>query len=291
MTTMTREWVAINGELLPADQARVSVFDSGFMQGVGLFETMRLYNGRVFRVERHIDRLRGSAARLGWSVVPDEDTLRENVELAAGAIEQADARVRLTVTTGAVRVTERESPNLTIVATASPALAYPPEAYQRGVTAIVAPYRQSRLDPLAGHKATSYFARLTSLREAYAQSAFESIWLSDDEFVAEGAISNVFIFRGDTLRTPPLDTPVLPGITRAALIEMAAAARIPCEEAAFNLSDLLSADEAFLTNSMMEIVPLVRVGRDAIGTEKPGEQTLRLAHLYRELVQRETARD
>lgn len=291
MTTMTREWVAINGELLPADQARVSVFDSGFMQGVGLFETMRLYNGRVFRVERHIDRLRGSAARLGWSVVPDEDTLRENVELAAGAIEQADARVRLTVTTGAVRVTERESPNLTIVATASPALAYPPEAYQRGVTAIVAPYRQSRLDPLAGHKTTSYFARLTSLREAYAQSAFESIWLSEDELVAEGAISNVFIFRGDTLWTPPLDTPVLPGITRAALIEMAAAARIPCEEAAFNLSDLLSADEAFLTNSMMEIVPLVRVGRDAIGTEKPGEQTLRLAHLYRELVQRETARD
>ncbi len=282
-----REWVSFNGDLMPADQARVSVFDSGFMQGVGLFETMRLYNGRVFRLEQHIDRLRASAVRLGWSVTPDEDRLRENVELVAGAIEQSDARVRLTVTSGAVRISERETPDVTIVASASPGLAYPPEIYQRGVSVVLSTYRQSRFDPLAGHKTCSYFARLASLREAYSQSAFESIWLNDEELLAEGAISSLFLVRREKLLTPPLDTPVLPGITRAAVIEIAEKLGIVVEEAALSVDDLLSADEAFLTNSMIELAPIARVGRQAIGLEKPGELTLHLAESYRSRVLRE----
>ena len=282
-----REWVSLNGRLLPADQAQISVFDSGLMQGIGLFETMRAYAGRVFRLERHLDRLRDSARQLGWSVVPDEDDLRANVEQVVGAVEHEDARVRLTVTTGTLRPTEQEQPELTVIASASAGAAYPPECYTKGVTVLVSEYRQSDRDPTAGHKTTSYFGRLASLREAHARGAFEALWLTHDERLAEGAISSLFVVRNEQLLTPPLTTPVLPGVTRAAAIELAVELGIPTRERDLKLEDLLQADEAFLTNSLMELVPVVRVGREPIGSEKPGETTGQLYDAYRNLVVRE----
>jgi len=283
-----REWVSLNGRLSPAEQAQISVFDSGLMQGIGLFETMRAYNGRVFRLQQHLDRLRNSASALGWTVVPDEDELAENVEQVVGAVEQAEARVRLTVTTGTLRATERETPQLTLIATASPGAKYPPECYTHGVTITISPYRQG-LSPTTGHKTTSYFGRLASLREAHAQGAFETLWLAADQRVAEGAISSVFLVKGGRVLTPPLNIPVLPGITRAAVIELAVALDVPVREEALTVEDLLEADEVFLTNSLMELVPVVRVARQAIGLEKPGETTLQLLDGYRALVRQECA--
>lgn len=284
-----REWVSLNGRLMPAEQAQISVFDAGFMQGVGLFETMRSYGGHVFRLQRHLDRLRNSAAQLGWSVLPDVGELRDNVEQVLGATEYEDARVRLTVTTGTLRPTEQETPELTIVATASPGAKYPPECYAKGVTVLVSGYRQGEHDPLAGHKTTSYFARLASLREAHARGAFEVLWFTEDRHLAEGAISSVFLVESERLLTPPLDTPVLPGITRATVIELAVELGIPVREQALTVDDVLQADEVFLTNSLMELVPVVRVERAAIGNEKPGETTLQLLGAYRGVVERERA--
>ncbi len=284
-----REWVSINGELFAADQARVSVFDSGFMQGVGLFETMRAYRGRVFRLERHLDRLRASAAALGWTVVPDEEDLRSQVMSVVGATEAEEARVRLTVTTGSLRATAPDTPALTIVASAVPGEKYPAELYTRGVTALISSYRQSRSDPTAGHKTTSYFGRLAGLREAHNAGAFEAIWLNDEGNIAEGSISSVFMVAGDGLHTPPLDTPVLPGIARATVIELAAAAGVSLQERAITVDELRAADELFLTNSLMEIMPVVRIARDAVGTEKPGELTRQLAEAYSRQIERECA--
>ena len=285
-----REWVCLSGVLMPAEEARVSVFDSGFMQGIGLFETMRAYAGNIFRLERHLDRLAGSARALGWSVIPDEDKLRDNIEQVLSVSGSQDARVRLTVTTGTLRATEQDVPELTVVASASPGGQYPEEHYRKGVTVVAPGWRQSRLDPTAGHKTTSYFARLAALREAHTQGAFEALWLADQEHVAEGSISSLFLVSGGRLLTPPLDTPILPGITRATVIELAVAADIPVREAPLTLEDLKSADEAFLTNSMMEIMPVVRLGREPIGTEKPGELTQQLAGAYTDLVARECER-
>lgn len=272
---------------MPADEARVSVFDSGFMQGIGLFETMRAYNGRVFRLDRHLDRLAGSARVLGWTVVPDVDELADNVRQVLSAAGAVDARVRLTVTTGTLHPAPGETPALTIVATAAPGEKYPDECYQKGITALVSDYRQSGSDPTVGHKTTSYFARLASLRLAYALGALESIWLTPEARVAEGAISSIFVVRQEELLTPPLDTPILPGITRASVLELAAELGIAAREAALTLDELRGADEVFVTNSMMEVMPVVRLARGAVGNEKVGDVTRQLAIAYGELVDRE----
>lgn len=284
-----REWVSINGRLMPADQARVSVFDSAFSQGVGLFETMRTYGEMVFRLDHHLNRLIRSARMLGWAVLPEIESLRENVEQVINGTEVEDARVRLTVTTGSVRAANDEPTELTIVAGASAGAAYPRECYQKGVTVAVSPYRQGATDPTIGHKTTSYFARLASLREAHAKGAFEAIWLTHQNLLAEGSISSLFVVRNGRVFTPPLDTPVLPGITRATVIEIADRERIKVEEAELAIDDLLDADEVFLTNSLMEIVPVVRVERRVIGAEKPGEVTQNLYEAYGKLIEQECA--
>lgn len=282
-----RQWACLNGVLMPAEDATVSVFDAGFMQGIGLFETMRAYEGRVFRLQRHLDRLVQSAQSLGWSVIPDAEELADNVRQVVAATRAQEARVRLTVTTGSLRAGASDTPELTTVATAALAERYPDESYAKGVTLIEAGHRQSAADPTVGHKTTSYFARLASLRVAHAQGAFETLWLTPTGHVAEAAISNVFIVRDEQLWTPPLDTPVLPGITRATVIELAVAGGLPVHEEAFTIEELRGADEVFLTNSMMEVMPVVRLGRHAIANEKLGDVTRQLAIGYGRLIDRE----
>jgi len=241
----------------------------------------------VFRLQRHLDRLGASARKLGWAVLPDPEELCENVEQVVGAIEHEDTRVRLTVTTGTLRSTEQETPELTVIASASPGVKYPGECYTNGVTVLLPGYRQGARDPTAGHKTTSYFSRLASLREAHARGAFEALWFNYDKHLAEGAISSVFLVQKERLLTPPLETPVLPGITRAAVIELAVELAIPVREQELTLDDLLEANEVFLTNSLMEIVPVVRVDRESIGNEKPGETTAALYESYGKLVAQE----
>lgn len=282
-----QHWVSINGTLVPAEDARVSVFDAGFMQGIGLFETMRAYDGRVFRLRQHIDRLVNSARTLRWTVLPDPAELNDNIRQVLSAGGDADARVRLTVTTGSLHAEAGDTPRLTIVATASPAAKYPDEYYTKGVTVVVSACRQNPSNPTVGHKTTSYFARLASLRVAYAEAAFEALWFTPEGYLAEGSISNVFVVRDEQLLTPPLDTGILPGITRAAVIELAVEQDIPVREKALTLDDVLASEEVFLTNSMIELIPVVRVVRTPIGNEKPGDVTRKLAIAYGELIDRE----
>lgn len=282
-----RQWVCLNGTLMPAEDARISVFDSGFMQGIGLFETMRAYGGHVFRLQRHLDRLVNSARTLGWTAPPDVEELADNVRQVVAATRSISARVRLTVTTGSLHAGASDIPALTIVATAAPGEQYPPECYTRGVTVLPSECVQSGGDPTAGHKTTSYFGRLASLRLAHAQGAMEVLWLTPEGHVAEGAISNIFAVRNEELLTPPLDTPVLPGITRATVLELAGASGIAARETPLTLDDLRGADEVFLTNSMMEVMPVVRLARHAIGQEKPGDMTRQLAIAYGHLIDRE----
>jgi branched-subunit amino acid aminotransferase/4-amino-4-deoxychorismate lyase len=282
-----RHWVSLNGTLLAAEEARVSVFDAGFMQGIGLFETMRAYDGRIFRLQPHLDRLVNSARVLGWSVLPEPDDLEENVRQVVSATPAADTRVRLTVTTGSLHAEASDTPQLTVVATASPLEKHPDELYTQGVSVVISATRQNPTDPTNGHKTTSYFARLAALRAAHKQAAFEALWFTPDGFLAEGSISSVFVVRDEQLLTPPLDTPVLPGITRATLMEFAVALDIPVRELPLTLDDLRASEEMFLTNSMMEVLPVVRIAREPIGNEKIGETTRKLAVAYTELVNQE----
>ena len=282
------EKVWVNGRLVDAAKASVSAFDSGLLHGIGLFETMRAAGGTVFRLDAHLDRMMASAEALAIRIRGDRAQLRRAVTETIEANGLADARVRLTVTPGPL-----QDPGLngemggTVIVTAVPFVPYPEENYRKGMTVIITPYRQQAADPTAGHKTTNYFARLAALRQGQQLRAGEAMWFTPEHQLAEGSVSNVFLVQDEKLLTPPIDTPVLPGITRAVVLELAAATGVDAEETTLTVDDLLDADEVFLTNSIMGIMPVCRVERHAIDDEKPGVLTAKLAVELGRLFERE----
>jgi branched-chain amino acid aminotransferase len=275
------EKVYLNGELVNATAARISVSSPAVQHGVGLFETLRTYEGRPFALDRHIGRMRDSSRKLD---MPIDNVLGEIAAAVRSVIEAnrlKNARVRFT----AAPAGPHEEPHgPTLLVMAQETAGYPPELYEQGMTVCVADrYRQSPWDPLAGHKTTSYYSRLVALRQAQAKGCGEALWATPANYLAEGSLSNLFLVKGRRLRPPAVDTPVLPGITRATVLELAKAANIPADEAPCTIDDLLDADEVFLTNAIMEVMPVTRVERRAIGTEKPGAITRQLGEAYRKL--------
>lgn len=276
--------VYLNGEILDAERATVGVDNPSLLHGVGLFETLRTYSGRPFRLEQHIERLQASAAALKMPVVEAVPLIPEAVRAVLDENNLSDARVRITVTPPPAG----EGGGLTVLVTAQATTGYPAELYEQGMTVFVCTdFRQSCQDPLAGHKTTSYFSRLLALRQAQERKCGEALWFTPENLLAEGSVSNVFLVREGRLRTPPLDTPILPGISRALTLELARELGIEAEETPCNVNDLLDAEEVFLTNSIMEVMPVTRVERRAIGTDKPGTVTRRLLDAYRARVQSE----
>jgi len=274
--------VYLNGRLVEHAEARVPVSNPALLHGVGLFETVRAYNGRGFRLAEHVERMKASAAALDMPVHDSIAQVPEAVEQVLQVNGLKDARIRFTVTPPGAQGGGDE-PTLLVAAEAT--TGYPPELYEKGMTVYVCDaYRQSRYDPLAGHKTTSYLPRLLALRNAHERGCGEALWFTPDGFLAEGSISNVFLVKDGTVHTPPLDTPVLPGVTRAVVLELARKLDLASQERPCTLKDLLEADEVFLTNAIMEIMPVTRVERKAIGSEKPGPLTRRLQDAYRECV-------
>jgi branched-chain amino acid aminotransferase len=253
----------------------------------GVFETMCVHRGVIFRLEQHVTRL-GRGLRLLRIEAPGSlrHWLQRAVEEAAGA----DASMRLTVTrgislTGGVVVAAQGQP--TVIVALSPPPAFPATLYERGVSAHVATGRLNEHAMTAGHKTLGFTDSVVAMLEAQRADADDALFLDTDGHCAEATTSNLFIWRGGTLVTPPLSCGVLPGITRAAVLELARERGMPLEERAFRLGDLLTADEAFLTSSLRGLVPLVRVGDRAIGRGRPGDVTRRLAVDYAALLDRE----
>lgn len=280
--------VYLNGAFVSEQEAHVSVYDGGWLHGAGLFETMRAEGGQVFQLEPHLERLRHSAnvilTPMERSDLPDEKIFRELLERNG----LKEARVRLTVSAGSMRETdEGDVRRLTVCATASPLSGYPAELYDRGVNAAVCDYRQSISDPLAGHKSTAYLPRLLGLRQAQQKRCLEAIWFTTGNELAEGSISNVFVVHGGVLKTPPLDTPVLPGIARGVVLQIASDCGIQCEQCPLSIDDLLDADEVLLTNAIMQVIPVVRVEKHEIGQGRVGAIGKRLYQEYRKRVQQE----
>ncbi len=282
---MSAKCVYLNGSIVPLTEARISVYNGGWLHGAGLFETMRAERCRVFRLDEHLDRLCASAEVLlvpiDRSKLPDAETLtRLMVDNAL-----TDARVRLTVTAGDVlEGDESDQRPLTVCVTAAPLTTYPKHLYDTGITVMISKYRQSADDPLVGHKTTNYLSRLTALKEAARARCGEALWFTPKNLLAEASISNAFIVSNGVLATPPLDTPVLPGIARALVLELCAAGDIESAERPINVNDLLDADEVFLTNSIMQVLPVARIEKRDIGNGKPGPVTCRLLQLYRDRV-------
>jgi branched-chain amino acid aminotransferase len=282
---MPSEYVFLNGQLVAAAEARVSAFDAGLLHGVGLFETMRAYNGVVFRLDDHLQRLRGSAEALRISLPEDVGPWRRGISDLLEANGLKEARVRLMVTPGSVRAAaegQGQPPGEpTVLITAGPMTAYSAELYQRGMTVLICGFKQGRYDPTCGHKTTSYFPRLIALRDAQLRGCGEALWFTTENLLAEGSISNIFVVKDRVAKTPPVDTPVLPGVARKVVLELAGAEGIAYREAPLTINDLLGAEEVFLTNSIMEVMPVCRIERHAVGDEKPGPITGQLAEAYR----------
>ncbi|MBN2210260.1 MAG: aminotransferase class IV family protein [Sedimentisphaerales bacterium] len=279
------EFVFLNDGLVAADAASVSIYDGGLLHGVGLFETMRSYNGVVFHLEDHLDRLYRSATVLNFPITQPQQEIAGWIDTLLKANDLRDARLRLTVTRGNLHEVKGDGPpTTTLFITATKMTPYPPELYQRGMSVIISEYKQNPDDPITGHKTTNYLSRLIALQQAQQKGAGEALWFTTTNRLAEGCVSNVFIVQDDCLVTPPLDTPVLDGIARRVVCELAKENDISVRQEPIVISELLSANEVFLTNSIMELMPVCRIERHAVGEEKPGPVYTRLHELYRQKV-------
>lgn len=293
----------LNGQILDESQAHISTQDAGFQHAVGLFETMFAHNGRVFRLDRHLARIKQSAAELGLSADMDTAPLADavNQTLAENKLEQA--RLRLTVTAGTLsmlRSSDGEQAmqiRQTVCVQAQEPTAFAPGYFDQGVRVRLYGQGANPFDVTAGHKTLNYWARLRSLRQAAAGDCAEAIWLSVTNHLASGAVSNLFLVKEDELLTPiargeekpeALPAPVLPGITREAVIEAAEVQGITVKKQMLTVEDLLEADEVFLTNSNWKVLPVVAVEQKDIADGKVGPITQLLRKAVLAMVDSET---
>ncbi|MFQ5924520.1 MAG: aminotransferase class IV [Dehalococcoidia bacterium] len=284
------EIVYLNGALVPRQEARISPLDRGFLYGYGLFETMRAYEGRIFRLERHLARLMRSAEKLGFAPELDPYELEQSIYQTLKANRLANARIRLTVTAGEGEMAPDPSvpkePTVLIMATSY--APYPRQKYEEGFKAVISSICLNSQSPLSRTKSTNYLNNILAKREASAAAVDEALMLNERGFLAEGSASNLFLVVAGRLITPSEESGILPGIAREAVLELAQALAIEAVEGELPSADLLRAEEAFLTNSVMEVMPLSEVDGKPIGSGGPGAVTKRLMAAYRELADRET---
>jgi len=299
--------VWLNGSLIDEPAAGVSLRDTGLLHGAGVFTTMRAGSGRVFRLGHHLARLRASCEALLIPLKYTDAVLTDAVITLLTANHFSEARLRITVTRGSAMQDPlhglRIEPNVFI--TAVDLEEYPAEFYERGLTVML--LDEQKLNPYdlqAGHKTLNYLSRLAALREANRRGAGEALWFNAHNYLESGSISNVFLVKDGKLLTPPTPdelrepalraalpysrSSVLPGITRGAVLELARSAGMDVRLMAINVTTLLEADEVFLTNSIMRIMPACRIERSAVGTEKPGAVTLDLTERLKRMVAEET---
>lgn len=253
----------INGRLCRGAEATLSLFDRGARDGEGLYETVRVYGGRPFLWEQHMERLVLSAAVLGFPVPASPVTLREALDQLLAAERLEDAVVRMTVTRG---IPGGRPTRTGAWVEVEPIAARLWHGTRRGAATLIVSKRPFEPGPLGPHKTTSRLAYHLAREEARVARADETLLVSPHGQVLEGAVSNVFAVAGGEVRTPPLAAGILPGVTRALVLRLCAVAGIPAREQALTLAELRGADEVFLTNSVQEVVPVgVLDGRTVVG--------------------------
>jgi len=279
--------VYLNGTLLPRSQARISPFDHGFLYGYALFETMRAYSGRIFRLRQHLDRLASSAKLIG--LPPGNHDLEEACCETLEANRLSDARVRLAVSIGEGESTPDppKQPVPTVLVIASSYTPPPPAAYERGYKTIISPIRQNSLSPLSRIKSANYLTNLLARADAKASGADEALLLNESGFLCEGSTSNVFLVKDGRLKTPGEESGCLPGITRRAVMELSPVLGIEVMQGEIRPEELLLADEVFITNSLLELMPVRELDGQVIGGGgygAGGKVTESLIAAYGELV-------
>jgi branched-chain amino acid aminotransferase len=277
-------FASVNGTVVPADQARVSVLDNGFAFGDSVYETLRTYAGRPFHLDRHIARLRRSAARLAFDIPLSDQELARRLDAVLAAAANSESYIRFIVSRGVGDISyhfERiQGP--TVVMFVKPYERYPDEAYAQGIPVALVSVRRNNplaLDPAI--KSCNLLNNILATQEAQALGAVEALLLNDHGELAEGAASNLFIVKDGLLITPPLSAGILEGVTRDVLLELAPALGIPAVERPVSVAALLGADEAFITSTLKEAAPIRTINGKPVGNGRPGTVTLRLLAAFR----------
>ena len=278
--------IYMNGNLVPKEEACVSVFDHGVLYGDGVFEGIRVYEGNVFRLREHIERLYESAKTIAMEIPMSIQEMEQATLDTVAANEQRNAYIRLVVTRGVgdLGIDPTSCPTPTVFIICATIQLYPEKFYEDGISLITASTRRipmQCLDPRI--KSLNYLNNILAKIEAKKAGVPEAIMLNTRGRVAECTADNIFIIKKGVLITPRLTEGALPGITRASVMELASQAGMRTREASMGLHDLYNADECFLTGTGAEIVPVVGIDGRKIGSGKPGEATHKLLGAFRKL--------
>ncbi len=280
--------VSIDGTLRDPAEAAVPVLDRGFLYGDSAFEVLRTYGGRAFAMDEHLSRLGDSCEKIGIPRL-DASTLRVEIEAALRAAENTESYVRVIVTRGvtAMGLAVAEEVNARRVIVVLPLAEQPRALYEDGVgVATVAIARSLDGTGAAGAKASNYLPNILALEVARKSGAYEAISVASGGELLEGSTSNLFLVRDRRVLTPPLAVGILGGITRRVVMQAAADENIEVEERLLFPPDLYRADEAFITSTLREVIPVVRADSVAIGAGRPGAITKKLHAAFRARVER-----
>jgi len=278
--------IYINGEYFKKHQAKVSVFDHGFLYGDGVFEGIRSYDRLVFKLKEHIDRLYESAHGIMLSISLTKEEMAKAVVGALKLNNLDNAYIRLIVTRGAgdLGLDPRKCKNASIVIITDSIKLYPESLYKEGLSIITVPTPRNIPEALNPQiKSLNYLNNILAKIEAINSGCEEALMFTAQGYVAECTGDNIFIIKDNSLITPPAYLGILKGITRASVMGIAGKQSITVKEEVITRHNIYTADECFLTGTAAEIIPVIRVDKRIIGTGKPGKATLNLMKEFRKL--------
>lgn len=279
--------IYIDGKYYGEDDAKISVLDHGLLYGDGVFEGIRVYNSRVFRLSEHVDRLYTSAKAIALTIPMNEKEMGEAVAATVRANNTQDGYIRLIVTRGrgSLGLDPGSCDRATVIIIVGDIQLYPEEYYKAGIKLVTASTRRvppECLDPRI--KSLNYLNNILAKMEARAAGALEAVMLNTQGFVTECTADNIFIVKGGRLLTPHPAQGALHGITMRTVSEIAKKRGLECAESAVTQYDLYAADECFITGTGAEVMPVISVDGRIVGDGKPGPITLQLTEDYRKLV-------
>lgn len=278
--------IYLNGQILPQEDAKISVFDHGLLYGDGVFEGIRAYNGKIFMLQQHMDRLYDSAKAIALRIPIPKNEMAEAIEKTMSANNLTDSYIRLVVTRGVGKLglDPNKCATQQIIIITDTIELYSKALYEKGldiVTVTTIRNHFSALDPKI--KSLNYLNNILAKLESLEAGAGEALMLNKDGYVAECAGDNIFILKDNVLLTPPASAGILIGITRNVVMELASRIGIQVKEYLMTRYDVYIADECFLTGTAAEIIPVVKIDGRVIGDGTPGKTTLELLKGYRDL--------
>jgi branched-chain amino acid aminotransferase len=283
------KYIYLNGELVQAEKASVSLFDHGLLYGDGVFEGIRCYSGNIFKLKEHVARLYRSAKSIGITIpmTPEEMMDAHVMTVAKNGLRDAYIRSVVTRGTGDLGLDPRKCPTATVFIIADTISLFPPEMYEKGIKLITSAFRRTKVDALnAQIKSCNYLNNIHAKIQANQAGVMECLMLNEEGFVAEGTGDNVFIVKNGTLMTPPSSAGILEGITRDTVMDVAKELGIPVSVQNITLHDFYTAEEAFLTGTAAEVMPVIELDQRKMGDGVPGPLTVKIIAKFRDVTKK-----